>query len=80
MLDPGWSQPVGVAVLEDLGSVGLRSGRPAEPRFYEVHRNGRTYLGWIVTLDALPTGTGLVRLEDDGGLPRPDIRLPTYAP
>lgn len=36
--------------------------------------------GYVAQLPRFPTGPGIVRLEDDGGLTRPSIRLPAYEP
>ncbi|HEY6749452.1 MAG TPA: hypothetical protein VI357_27510 [Mycobacteriales bacterium] len=66
---PGRSYPVEVAGIEGVGTLDLRSGRQAEPRFYELHRAGRTYLGWVVWVDGTPHCAHLDDVTDSGVQP-----------
>jgi hypothetical protein len=68
-LDRARTAPVGVGLIEDIGAMDLPSGRQAEPRFYEVHRAGRTYLGWIVWIGDTPYCPHLDDVTDSGGQP-----------
>jgi hypothetical protein len=68
-LDPSGTEPVEVSVIAADSAVDLRSGRPADPRFYEVHRAGRTYLGWIVWIGGRPFCPHLDDVTADGGQP-----------
>jgi hypothetical protein len=68
-IDPRETAPVGVGVIEDIGALDLPSHQQAEPRFYEVHRAGRTYLGWIVWVGDTPYCAHLDDVTDTGGQP-----------
>jgi hypothetical protein len=65
-LDPAGTEPVEVGVIADDARIDLPSGHQAQPRFYEVHRAGRTYLGRIVWVGDLPYCEHLDDVRDLG--------------